>query len=972
MRVFLFLGIFFLFLSCQQDVESTSATISPFTLDYIHKPVIQEKLYSADLLKWEGDYLKALDAYQKIDIAGLTVSEQLYIKNQQIYVLLKIHEIGLAKPILEELENEITSLKLERGLHADYLFNKAIYLKETYAIEASLKLLKTAKPLYLSIYSENHLRYAQCLNEIGMIYRFFTVNTDSCFYYTQEAFERATIESENKNLKAPFYFLKANADRFQRDYVNGLINANKAIEIATNNLFVDTILLARSYALKGHMIKKLKRLDEETKSINYIDLAQKQFDKSIELTNSYSKNNPILQEVFREKVIFCLYRDDENCFFENLEKLKNYIIKGKEEIACVDVNELLGYYHYLKKDYQQAITYYEIFLKENEHESLKAALLYYVYFVLIKSYQKTGQLILAQKIAEKNILLNTPFEKETFKKGYYKYKQVLSKKNNHFDIALLAQVHFEQYNEQINNLSSLRNAFEIQTFLDSIYFSKIGLVEEEAVLATIKDLGKEFYNTAFQTCYWLHEKTKEKEYLRWTLIFSERLKSYLLYKNAAPGKEEYTDKVPYDSLKKEHVLRTKINALKLKLLGEEIIMDNSYLELEALLKIQSQLNDYFSSQYPDYTSKKTYHKLPAWEFLVSKSEKKQATFIQFILTKTDVFSLLMNKDTALVVREIIDEGFEKTVRRYFNFLDKRSFDKKNKLQYIKDAHEIYLKLIFPLEKYLKTTKRLLVIPDGYLTNISFDALLTNNISGEIGFSGFPYLLNKYDIRYATSLQGYYKNQRTYSSMKKAKQILGYAFSGAPTTNFSKIDTFKRLNYSYKELESIRNLFPESDFYFKMGKNSKKRHFLKNYQKKDLIHFSVHSFSSDQNRLDNRIHFNREEQEYLYGYEIESLSLNKSIIVLSSCKSAYGKHDLGVGTFSLNRSFLLAGATKVLSTLWNTDEYATYVQMKYFYEFLAKDKEVGKALYEAKKVYLSEMDNFQCHPSLWANMLCYEG
>jgi CHAT domain-containing protein len=56
-----------------------------------------------------------------------------------------------------------------------------------------------------------------------------------------------------------------------------------------------------------------------------------------------------------------------------------------------------------------------------------------------------------------------------------------------------------------------------------------------------------------------------------------------------------------------------------------------------------------------------------------------------------------------------------------------------------------------------------------------------------------------------------------------------------------------------------------------------------------------------------------------------------LVVLSTCESGIPRmHDGGELT-GLPNAFLLAGAKSVIASLWNVDDRATYLLMRYFYE-----------------------------------------
>jgi len=62
-----------------------------------------------------------------------------------------------------------------------------------------------------------------------------------------------------------------------------------------------------------------------------------------------------------------------------------------------------------------------------------------------------------------------------------------------------------------------------------------------------------------------------------------------------------------------------------------------------------------------------------------------------------------------------------------------------------------------------------------------------------------------------------------------------------------------------------------------------------------------------------------------------------LVVLSACKSGYGKVEKGEGVISLPRSFLFNGVPNVIASLWKVHDERTKDLMVAFYKHLLEDK-----------------------------------
>lgn len=76
--------------------------------------------------------------------------------------------------------------------------------------------------------------------------------------------------------------------------------------------------------------------------------------------------------------------------------------------------------------------------------------------------------------------------------------------------------------------------------------------------------------------------------------------------------------------------------------------------------------------------------------------------------------------------------------------------------------------------------------------------------------------------------------------------------------------------------------------------------------------------------------------FLRSRDIAELRLSSELVVLSACRTAVGEEVWGEGVLGLPRSFLAAGATSVVVSLWNVHDEATAELMEHLYRGLLRD------------------------------------
>jgi tetratricopeptide (TPR) repeat protein len=91
----------------------------------------------------------------------------------------------------------------------------------------------------------------------------------------------------------------------------------------------------------------------------------------------------------------------------------------------------------------------------------------------------------------------------------------------------------------------------------------------------------------------------------------------------------------------------------------------------------------------------------------------------------------------------------------------------------------------------------------------------------------------------------------------------------------------------------------------------------------------------------------EDDGYLTVVEAMQLSLRTDLVVLSACESGRGGLVRGEGVFGLVRAFMVAGAPRVIASLWKVDDRAARTLMEDFYRRWTPDVPAARALHDAQ-------------------------
>jgi CHAT domain-containing protein len=106
--------------------------------------------------------------------------------------------------------------------------------------------------------------------------------------------------------------------------------------------------------------------------------------------------------------------------------------------------------------------------------------------------------------------------------------------------------------------------------------------------------------------------------------------------------------------------------------------------------------------------------------------------------------------------------------------------------------------------------------------------------------------------------------------------------------------------------------------------------------------------------------------FLTFTEVLELELNADMVVLSACSTGSGERREGEGVLNFARAFQQAGAKSVLVSLWDVDSEMAVLYMKMFYTYLTKGKGRAEALRLARQNIKKRYPN----PFYWAVFMLY--
>lgn len=304
------------------------------------------------------------------------------------------------------------------------------------------------------------------------------------------------------------------------------------------------------------------------------------------------------------------------------------------------------------------------------------------------------------------------------------------------------------------------------------------------------------------------------------------------------------------------------------------------------------------------------------------------------------------------------------------------------------ARQLYDLLVKPAEQQLQGVSKLVIVPDGSLWELPFQALYR----GQKG-----YLLEDYALSYAHSFSVLREMDRKVAKPPAARKsgaeaALSGNFMpellalGNPALNGEKVAKVSTLRgdellgplpHTEREVNTLGQLYGRARSKVLIGDKATEEEVKAEAGKYLLLHFASHAVLDGRNPMYSRImlsHAGDQAQEdgLLEAWELMKLDLTAEMAVLSACQTARGRVGAGEGMIGMSWALFVAGCPTVVVSQWKVDSARTTDLMLEFHRNLLRRKQAGEpamtkaeALREAALKLLHGQYN---HPAYWAGFV----
>jgi CHAT domain-containing protein len=357
------------------------------------------------------------------------------------------------------------------------------------------------------------------------------------------------------------------------------------------------------------------------------------------------------------------------------------------------------------------------------------------------------------------------------------------------------------------------------------------------------------------------------------------------------------------------------------------------------------------------------------------------TLLEYFVGDSSMYAFIIKRDTCFLKRLPRDFSLDDQVAQLqtglFGYHTAKNKTDALRLSatnaYIESAGILYQKLIGPVAGMLDSV--VVVVPDGVMGYIPFEALLTGPVAHKNRFHLYPYFGNLYHVSYAYSATLLREMRDKKHEPPAAVPFMGFApfyFDGelrlaeeSAKTESTLRNTLDTLRFSGAEVYRIAGMMKGRAYY---GARADKARFYAEAKTARILHLSTHGVADNREGDFSYLVFaGTHGGDSLYVKDMYALALKAELVVLSACETGTGALQRGEGVISLARAFAYAGAKSIVTTLWSVNDASSRDLMVDFYTNMLTGQPKNLALGYAKRGYI-RLHHDKAHPFYWAGFV----
>ena len=516
--------------------------------------------------------------------------------------------------------------------------------------------------------------------------------------------------------------------------------------------------LERSIKVKNELNAKLGletifnyiNLGTAYKALKEYVTAIEKYKEALYLAEKLYKNNPNLISDIKGYIIrACLEKGDIQDAETNYKNLTEYY-KRSENVDSFSVYKALTIYSIIlseKKNFDKSIRNtlecIRYFDSINEVEWML-----YSYDLLITAYSEKGSYKEGASVYEKLKLSfldeNNELDIEKiaqYDNGYGTYLSILLKTGQMY-LALFKQNEMPEY--------LLKGKEVYENLIDLFAKSYRRILLESSKISRTSEI-KEHLKQAVELAVLHYTNNPTDENFSFALKVAEFGKSLVLLEKLDENSAMKLSGIPAEYVKELSSLRKQIVHTSFLLSKDKStpLSQEEKEDLEAALydkKLEiSRIEKQLEEKYPLYKELSEFKINTSVIDIAENLIDADQTAIEYYMQDDKLYTFIISKDIKKILVKDLPQDFENEIEEFISLITS-SGDPED---FAATAFKIY-KIVFNEADSLINTERVLIINDGIIGYIPFDALLYEMPYNDINFKTLPYLIKKYSISYAYS------------------------------------------------------------------------------------------------------------------------------------------------------------------------------------------------------------------------------
>lgn len=316
----------------------------------------------------------------------------------------------------------------------------------------------------------------------------------------------------------------------------------------------------------------------------------------------------------------------------------------------------------------------------------------------------------------------------------------------------------------------------------------------------------------------------------------------------------------------------------------------------------------------------------------------QTALLEYVVTeeKTFIFALTTERKLQVYPLSITAKDLRTRTESFRQQLARRD------PEFGAAARELYDLLVKPAAKQLRGKTALVIVPDGPLWDLPFQALQP---------AAGRYLIERQSISYTPSLTVLREMTRARSKRSNRPPTLlafGNPTLGQATVSRAKTtlmdETFEPLPDAEDQVRKLAQLYGPRRGKVYIGTEAREERAKAEAAQHRILHLATHGVLNNASPLYSHLLLAQTEGEakevsdakedgLLEAWELMKLDLNADLVVLSACETARGRVSAGEGVIGLTWALFVAGSPRTVVSQWKVESASTTELMVEFHRQL---------------------------------------